>query len=83
MKWKEKKTVHIVTQNQKKLRVSVILAMTADSKKLQPYIIFKGKITSPLLTKEILNLPHIKNREIYFAFNKNAWTTGEIMWLVK
>ena len=82
---KGKKTVQIVTQNQEKMRVSLILAVLADGTKLPPYIIFKGNNSSTILTKEISNLPHVKNKEIFYAFNINAWTTGEIVidWLNK
>ena len=82
---KGKKTVQIVTQNQEKMRVSLILAVLADSTKLPPYIIFKGNTSSPILTKEISNLPQVKNKEIFFVFNTNAWSTGEIVidWLNK
>ena len=82
---KGKKTVHVVTQNQEKMRVSLLLSVLADGTKLPPYIIFKGNNSSPILTKELSNLPHIKNKEIFFAFNINAWTTGQIVidWLNK
>ena len=82
---KGKKTVQIVMKNQEKMRVSLILAVLTDGTKLPPYIIFKGNNSSPILTKEISNLTHVKNKEVFFTFNANAWTTGEILidWLNK
>ena len=37
------------------------------------------------MTKEILKITNIKNKEIIFAFNENAWATGEFVidWLNK
>ena len=45
---KGKKTVHVVTQNQEKMRVSLLLSVLADGTKLPPYIIFKGNNSSPI-----------------------------------
>ena len=36
------KTITIKTQQQEKLRISLILAICVNGKKLKPYIIFKG-----------------------------------------
>ena len=76
---KGKKTIHVVTKNQEKMRFSLILAVIIGSTKLPPYIIFTDNISTFKLTKKILNISHIKNKEIFFVFNENAWTTGEIL----
>ncbi len=52
------------------MRVSLILSVIADGTKLPPYIAFKGNNSAPKLTKEILNLPHIKNKEIFLLLMK-------------
>ena len=54
------------------MRVCLILAVLEDGTKLPPYIMFKGNESSPILIKESSNLPHIKNKEIFFAFNTNV-----------
>ena len=45
-----KKTILIKTQNQEKVRISIILTISADGDKLKPLIIFKGK-TGGLIEK--------------------------------
>lgn len=78
------KTIYIRTQNQEKIRVSVILSCCANGDKLKPYVIYKGgkkgKIFNSLQKEEL-----VKTNKIVIATNANAWATNDIIkdWLDK
>ena len=50
---KSKKSIIIKTYNQEKLIISALLCILADGTNLPPYLIFKGKNASPILSKEL------------------------------
>ena len=67
-----KKTILIKIQNQQKCRISVILGIVADSSKLKPLIIFKGKIGG-LIEKNLLKNKYVESEKCLVSVNQNAW----------
>ena len=67
------KTMIIKTKRQEKLRVSVILSIFCDGRRLKSYAKFKGakngKIYNSLSKLEI-----VKNKNFIINVNKNAWS---------
>ena len=82
---KGEKNVVIRTQNQEKLRIICILSICADSDKLTPYIIFKGKSNNPKINNKLKKNLYIKNKKIVVNFNSNAWSITDIIldWIEK
>lgn len=71
LKKKGKKSVIIRTQNQDKYRLSVLLTILSNGKKLPPLLIFKG-VKDGKLNKELSENANIKSGKIFIAFNINA-----------
>ena len=81
---KGSKTVFIRSQNQEKVRISVLLTIAADGTKLPPFVIFKDKKHGKN-EENLKKLPMVQNGEVFVACNENAWSTTHIMkkWLNK
>jgi len=81
---KGSKTVFIRTQNQEKVRISVLLTIAADGTKLPPFVIFKDKKHGKN-EENLKKLSMVQNGEVFIACNENAWSTTHIMkkWLNK
>ena len=81
---KGSKTVFIRTQNQEKVRISVLLTIAADGTKLPPFVIFKDRKHGKN-EENLKKLPMVQNGEVFIACNENAWSTTHIMkkWLNK
>lgn len=81
---KETRTVHIKTQQQKKVRVTVMLTIDGDGTKLPPFIIFKGSKDGSIVDR-VSKEPLVKSSKVFITANKNAWSIAEIMkeWLKK
>ena len=75
---KGSRQVIVKTQNQEKLRISVILTILADGSKLAPLIIFKAKDRS-LVYNQLQKDGHVSKKECYVECNTNAWSTTTIM----
>lgn len=73
-----KKSVIIRTQNQEKCRLSVLLTILSNGKKLSPLLIFKG-VKDEKLEKELSQNQNVKSGKIFITFNINTWCTIEIM----
>ena len=73
-----KKTILIKTQNQEKVRISIILTISADGDKLKPLIIFKGK-TGGLIEKNLSKNLYIIANKYVICVNQNAWATDSII----
>ena len=73
-----KKTILIKTQNQEKVRISIILTISADGDKLKPLIIFKGK-TGGLIEKNLSKNLYIIANKYIICVNQNAWATDSII----
>lgn len=63
---------------QEKLRVSVILSICGDGRRLTLYIIFKGARNGKIY-KSLSNLEIVKNKKTFINVNKNAWSTNVII----
>ena len=76
------KEVKIKTFGCDKNRISLILSILDNGKKLKPLIVFKGK-TENRLEKKLQNNIHVKNKEILVKCQDNAWVNNEIFnfWL--
>ena len=64
MAWKGGKSLTIKSYDQKKCRISVILAITVNGSKLAPYLIFKAKqngIIEKRLKLKMINIYYQKN----------------------
>ena len=72
------KSIIIKTLEQEKLRVSVLLTITADGGRLPPYIIFKAKRHGKI-EKELQKDIYVKNKKCVIACNDNAWATEDII----
>ena len=77
------KTITINTQQQEKLRISVILAICSNGKKLKPFIIFKGAKKGKIF-KNLLKEEYVISKKCIIACNANAWSTTEIIkeWII-
>ena len=75
---KGKNSVIIKTSNQRKTKSFCSTCKLADGTKLAPYLIFKGKNNLTILKRELKN-EYVKNKKVFFTFNKNTWSTFEIM----
>ena len=80
---KGEKNVVVRTQNQEKIRITLLLRICADGDKLPPYIIFKAK--SNYAYAKLQNNSFIKDKKIFINFNENAWSTNDIIldWIDK
>ena len=65
------KTITIKTQQQEKLRISVILAICSNGKKLKPFIIFKGAKNGKIF-KTLLKEECVTSKKCIIACNANA-----------
>ena len=73
-----KKTILIKTQSQEKVRISIILTISADGDKLKPLIIFKGK-TGGLIEKNLSKNSYVISNKCVICVNQNAWATDSII----
>lgn len=80
--FKGKKTITIKTTNQEKVRVSLLLTITANGGKLPPLFIFKSK-KGGTIEKSLKKYKEVINGNAFIACNENAWCTYDIMniWL--
>lgn len=79
-----KKTILIKKENQEKVRISIILTISADGDKLKPLLIFKGK-SGGQIEKALSKQPYVLQNKCVICLNKNAWTTDSIIkvWFYK
>lgn len=73
-----KKTMIIKTQNQQKWRISIILGIGAESTKLMPLLIFKGK-TGGYIGTELSKNKYVLNKKYLFSVNQIASATDSII----
>ena len=65
-------------QNQEKVRISIILTISADRDKLKPLIIFKGK-SGGLVEKNLSKNSYFLQNKCLICVNQNVWTTDSII----
>lgn len=71
------KGVIISTHGNEKKRISVLLSITGDGKKLEPYLVFKIK-TGKNFDKNIQTNANIVKGDIYITTQKNSWVTAKL-----
>ena len=76
------KTIKIRSFGKMKQRISCILCVLSNGKRLPPMLVFKG-VPDGTLEKRLNKLPEVKNNRIYIACQKNSWVDAStfINWL--
>ena len=72
------KTIVIRTQKQEKCRISLILTIAGNGKKLIPFVIFKGAKNGKIY-KTLIQNDFVKQNRYIVACNQNAWSTNELI----
>lgn len=76
------KNVEVKTFGTEGLRISLLLAITANGNKLKPLLVFKGKFNSNKQNK-LNKLDIVANKNIFVVCQENSWVSNEILdyWL--
>ena len=72
------KTIVIRPQKQEKCRISLILAIAGNGKKLIPFVIYKGAKNGKIY-KTLIQNDFVKQNMCIVACNQNAWSTNELI----
>ena len=78
------KTISIKSQNQEKLRISKIMSICGNGKRLKPYLIFKGAHNGRIY-HSLSKLNEVNKGLVFINVNNNAQATKNIIkdWIQK